>query len=186
MNVQTNRFLLRDFLASDAPAFLAYHEDPRYSKFYGPDGETPEHAQQLLATFHEWSCQQPRQNYQLAIAQRQEPHALVGCAGLRQAGFPPGQAEVGMELAPDYWSRHAYAVEIGRALLDFGFRDLGLHSIAGSTVSANTSITRIAEWFGAQSVAVRPGPAWMADHQWHNVEWRITREQWQSRASHFQ
>jgi RimJ/RimL family protein N-acetyltransferase len=181
--IQTSRFLLRDFLPSDAPAFLAYHADERFSQFYGPDEASPQHAQQLLATFHEWARQQPRQNYQLAVVHRQEPRALVGCAGLRRAGFPPEQAEVGMELAPDYWGRHAYAVEIGRALLDFGFRQLGLRSITGSTVSANTRIARLAEWFGAESVAVGSGPEWMAGHDWQSVEWHITREQWQRRAS---
>jgi RimJ/RimL family protein N-acetyltransferase len=183
MKIQTSRFLLRDFLPSDAPAFLAFHADPRYSRFYNPDEATPQHAKQLLATFHAWASQQPRLNYQLAVVQRREPEVLVGCAGLRCAGFPDGQAEVGLELAPDYWGRHAYAVEIGRVLLDFGFRELGLRSITGSTVSANTRIARLAEWFGAESVAVRPGSAWMAGCDWRSVDWRITREQWQHRTS---
>ena len=142
MEIQTNRFLLRDFLASDAPAFLAYHADPRNSKFFGPDEATPEHTENLLKMFQHWATQQPRQNYQLAVVQRQKSHALIGCVGLRCAGLLPDEAEFGMELAPNYWGRHAYAVEIGGALLAFGFGELGVRVITGSTVSANAGISR--------------------------------------------
>ncbi len=179
MKIQTSRFLLRDFIATDASAFMAYHADARNSKFYGPGAVAPD---TLLTMFQDWATHNPRQNYQLAVVQRHEPYALVGCAGLRRAGLPPDQAELGMELAPDYWGRHAYAAEIGHALLAFGFRKLGLHCITGSTVSANARIARLAEWFGAELVATRPGPEWMAAQDWRSVDWRITREQWQHRA----
>jgi RimJ/RimL family protein N-acetyltransferase len=36
--------------------------------------------------------------------------------------------ELGIELAPNYWGRYAYAIEVGRALLDFGFRELRLNA----------------------------------------------------------
>ena len=183
MELRTNRFLLRDFVAADAPAFRAYHADPRNAKFYGPDEATPEHADHLLTMFQDWATHHPRQNYQLAVVQRQEPRSLVGCAGLRRAGLPPGEAEFGMELAPDYWSRYAYAVEIGHALLGFGFRELGVRVISGSTVSANVGIARLAEWFGAEIVATRPGPAWMTAQGWNSVDWRITHERWQQQES---
>lgn len=61
--------------------------------------------------------------------------------------------ELGIELAPDYWGRYAYAIEVGRALLDSGFRQLRLEVISGSTVSTNARIARLAEWIGAEVVA---------------------------------
>ena len=68
----------------------------------------------------------PRVNVQLAVVRRAAPYALVGCAGLRREGCEPGVAELGVELAPDVWGRYGYALEIGRALLAFGFGELGL------------------------------------------------------------
>jgi RimJ/RimL family protein N-acetyltransferase len=53
--------------------------------------------------------------------------------------------EFGLELAPAYWGRYAYAIEVGRALLDFGFTELDQKAISGSTVSANTRIARLVE-----------------------------------------
>ncbi|MES2597102.1 MAG: GNAT family N-acetyltransferase [Verrucomicrobiota bacterium] len=185
MELQTRRFLLRDFIASDEAAFRAYHADPRYSAFYAAEEVTAQHSQHLLELFRDWASQEPRLNFQLAVVQRQEPKALVGCVGLRRAGLPPDVAEYGMELAPDFWSRHAYAVEMGRGMLDFGFRDLGLSVVIGSTVSANARISRLTEWFGAEIVARRPGDEWMVARGFSHVDWRITRESWQDRVSRF-
>lgn len=185
MELQTNRFFLRDFIASDEAAFLAYHADPRYSEFYASEEVTVEHTEHLLELFRDWAAQEPRLNYQLAVVQSREPGVLIGCAGLRRAGQPLDTAEFGMELSPDFWSRHAYAVEIGRGMLDFGFRELGLGVVIGSTVSANARISRLAEWFGAEIVATRPGDAWMTAREFSHVDWRITRDQWQNRASRF-
>jgi RimJ/RimL family protein N-acetyltransferase len=133
----------------------------------------------------------PRLNYQLAITfgtaklnvQRQEPYALIGCCGLRGLECAAGEMELGIELAPTYWGRYAYAIEVGRALLDFGFKELGLEVISGSTVSANARINRLAEWFGAEEVAIRPGASWMFDRGWNEVHWRITRERWEGRTA---
>ena len=178
MEIVTKRFVLRDFVEADRPAFLAYQADPRARAFYGPGESAPEHAGRLFETFRSWASERPRLDYQLAIVQRSAPHALVGCCGLRRGEAEPGEAELGVELAPDYWGRYGYAVEVGRALLDFGFAGLGLTGIFGSTVSANDRVQRLAEWFGAEVRAVRPGPAWMADRGWTEIDWRITRDRW--------
>ena len=180
MEIPTKRFVLRDFVDADRSAFLAYHADPRARAFFGPDETDAASPAQLFATFRAWALERPRLNYQFAIAQRAEPRALVGCCGLRRGGAAPGEAEFGIELAPDYWGRYAYAIEIGRALLDYGFTELGLTAISGSTVSANDRVQRLAEWFGAGVESVRPGPAWMEDRGWAEVDWRISRDRWVS------
>lgn len=179
MEIVTRRFVLRDPVEADRPAFLAYQADSRMHAFHGPGEALDGH--DLFDTFLEWASESPRQNYQLLIVQRYEPRALVGCCGLRGAG--PGQMDLGIELAPNYWGRYGYAVEVGRALLEVGFDDLGLDVITGSTVSANDRITRLAEWFGAEVGVTRPGPAWMDARGWHEVEWRITRDRWTSSNS---
>lgn len=179
MDILTRRFVLRDFVEADRPAFLAYQADPRARAFYGPDEADSVQAAYLFETFRAWASESPRLNVQLAVVQRSEPHALVGCGGLRRGGAEPGEAELGVELAPDYWGRYGYAVEVGRALLAFGFETLGLTAITGSTVSANDRVQRLAEWFGAEIESVRPGPTWMEGRGWTEVEWRVSRDQWE-------
>lgn len=183
MEIVTRRFLLRDFVELDRSPFLAYQADPRNQAFYEPSEANPEQAKRLFKTFQRWASSRPRLNYQLAIVQRQEPYPLVGCCGLRGAECEAGEMELGIELAPNYWGRYAYAIEVGRALLDFGFRELRLDVISGSTISANIRIARLAEWIGAEVVAIRPGSSWLSERGWNEVDWRITRERWDHRAT---
>lgn len=128
MEIVTKRFLLRDFIAEDEPAFFAYRADPRYGEFCAPEELTPSYTRELLTLFHEWALECPRHNYQLAIASRQTLE-LIGCCGLRLENHHSTVAELGIELAPQFWSRYAYAIEIGQALIEFGFRELGLQKI---------------------------------------------------------
>ncbi|WP_404786935.1 hypothetical protein [Altericista sp. CCNU0014] len=44
-------------------------------------------------------------------------------------------------------------------------------------MSANIQIAKLAEWMGAEVVAIRPGAAWMSARGWSEVSWRIAREQ---------
>ncbi|UBF24339.1 GNAT family N-acetyltransferase [Kovacikia minuta CCNUW1] len=136
MEILTKRFILRDFVQKDEPAFLAYHADPRYAEFCSPEEVSPDFTHKLFQRFMQWATEVPRCNYQLAIVDRCD-RELIGCAGLRLDSDAAGQAELGIELAPQYWGRYAYAIEIGKALIDFGFRDLGLEEIIGLSVNVN-------------------------------------------------
>jgi len=179
MKIVTKRFLLRDFVEGDFLAFAAYHADPRSLEFYGAEEAKPGHARELLDLIKTWAGEHPKRNYQLAIIQRNESQLLVGCCGLRSSGSEAGKAELGIELAPQYWGRYGYAIEVMRALVEFGFGSLRLKEINGGTVSANSRIARLASLFGAVAVT-RPTPAWMVAKGWSQVEWQVTREQWES------
>lgn len=178
MEILTRRFLLRDFLPEDAPAFEAYHADPRSLEFYSAEQATAGHAGELLDFFRGWAAEQPRRNYQLAIVRRDATQTLVGCCGLRTADAVPGTAELGIELAPDYWGRYKYATEVLQSLARFGFDELGLQEIFGSTVSANRRIVRLLESSGATTI-VGTTPSWMSAKGWTRVEWRLARGDWE-------
>ena len=180
MQLTTKRFVLRDFVANDLPAFKAYHADPRSSAWYGPEEDNPGLAEDLVRLFMAWSAEEPRLNYQLAIVRRGGP--LIGCGGLRLRDAGPGRAELGVEIAPEYWGRYGYAAEILKGLVDFGFDDLGLTQIFGSTVSANAKIARLVSAFGAVPVE-RSTPGWMVARGWRQIEWRIDRGQWLARPT---
>ncbi len=178
MEVLTKRFILRDFVPEDTSRFEAYHADPRFLQFHGAEGAEPGHARKLLELFRAWATERPRINYQLAIVSRKGPEVLLGCCGLRRAGSDRRKAELGIELAPAYWSRYGYAVEVIHALIEFGYGELGLQKIYGRTVNANSRIARLAEAFGATTVASST-PAWMSVKGWRQVEWELTGNQWQ-------
>jgi [ribosomal protein S5]-alanine N-acetyltransferase len=179
MEITTRRFLLREFTEEDGPALLAYQSDPRYAQFCGPEEVGVDHARALLRQFREWAAERPRRNYQLAISDIRHPQELMGCCGLRCDGYGPDQAEMGIELAPLYWGRYAYAIEIASALIDFGFTRLGLSEVRGISVSANARVARLALRYGFVAVGRRPGSEWMRARGWHHTEWQLTRERWE-------
>lgn len=135
MEIATQRFLLRDFIEGERSRFLAYQADPRSQVFSDPTQASLEAATRLFETFCTWAAEQPRLNYQLAIVQRSAPGLLIGCCGLRAKGHQADEMEMGIELAPDYWGRYAYAIEVGHTLLDFGFSDLCREKIWKNSVS---------------------------------------------------
>ena len=95
MEIITKRFLLREFAEDDAPVFLAYHAHPQYAQFCAPEEAGPDRARALLRLFGQWAAERPRHNYQLAITHLYDPQQLLGCCGLRGAGYAPGIAELG-------------------------------------------------------------------------------------------
>lgn len=179
MEIITKRFLLRDFIQEDEPAFLAYRADPRYAEFCAPEEVTPSQSRELLCLFSQWATESPRRNYQLAIIDRRQSPELIGCAGLRCEGYRVEQAELGIELAPQVWGRYAYAIEIAQALIEFGFRELSLKEILGVSVSANGRVARLAKRYGFVEVGQRPSPDWMTVRGWCQIEWQLTREAWE-------
>lgn len=180
MEIITKRFLLREFTEEDEPAFIAYHADPRYAEFCAPEEVTPHHARELLRLFGQWAAERPRRNYQLAIAHLQNPQELLGCCGLRREGYGSEQAELGIELAPQCWGRYGYAIEVARALVEFGFRDLEMKVIIGLSVSANLRVERLARRYGFIAVGTSSGSDWMSARGWSQTEWQLTRERWES------
>jgi ribosomal-protein-alanine N-acetyltransferase len=182
MEIVTNRLVLREFTEGDLAALLAYHADPRYTEFYGPEEAQPDRVRTLLLAFIQWATERPRCNYQFAIVKREEPQDVIGCCGVRGGRFDPGTAECGIELAPECWG-HGFATEAMRAVLEFGFRGLGLEEVRGISVTANTRIARLVRRLGFTVVGERPGPAWMSTRGWNHTEWQITRERWEATAA---
>jgi RimJ/RimL family protein N-acetyltransferase len=178
MEIFTKRLLLREFAEEDLPGLVAYQADPRYAEFW-PDTAPGNHTRELLALFRRWAVDDPRRNYQLAMAPLGAPQELIGCCGLRGQGLDAGRAEFGIEVAPRWWG-HGYATEAARALLRVGFRELELQEVRGVSVTENTRVTSMLSRLGFASVGSPAGPAWIATRGWSQTEWRLTRLQWEA------
>jgi len=180
MQISTTRFVLRDFDPADRSALVEYQMDPRYRRLYDLDERYAAQASELFSRFLSWRDEQPRRNYQLGIFQRSDGR-LCGCAGLRMTRSNDRRAVLGIELAPDEWGRYRLALEVASALMKFGFRDLGLDTLIGSTASGNRRVERLARWFGAEIGEQRAGPDWMKARGWVEVDWILSRTHWERR-----
>ena len=170
MEIGTGRLVLRDFVAEDRLAFVAYQTDPRYASLYGSDASS---AQLLFERFLLWQVEAPRRNFQLGVFARERGGALLGCIGVRELDEVAGRAVFGIELAPEQWGRFGLAIEASSAMLRLGFDRLRLVEIVGVTTDGNTRVRRLARWFGAvEAPSASEAPCW-----------RITREAWQECAA---
>lgn len=178
MDISTPRFLLRDFGEADRAGFVRYQMDPRYRRLYDLDDAHMSSANELFSLFLRWQEEVPRRNFQLGIVDKRSCH-LCGSAGLRKERGPDDVAVLGIELSADNWGHFRLAVEVAEALIEFGFKELGLQTIVGDTASGNRRIEKLARWFGAELTDERPGPPWMERRGWKEVDWTLSRAQWQ-------
>jgi ribosomal-protein-alanine N-acetyltransferase len=139
MLLRTPRLTLRDFDSSDVAELAQYHSDARYLEHY----DAPPDTEQIVADAQAWAQELPRRNYQLAICFRPNRGA-IGSVGLRQRGWPEGEAEVGFELNPVHWGR-GYGREALLGLLKYGSSQLLVLRFSAVTKRSNTRAHRMLE-----------------------------------------
>jgi len=143
--LQTERLILREFDEGDAAAFYVLGSDPAIIRFTGDPGLTSiEHAREVLRShpladyqkygFGRWACL------------HKETGAIIGFAGLKYLEDLK-EVDIGYRLVPAHWGA-GLATEAGRAVLDYGFRELHLEEIIGLADPANVASVRVLEKLG--------------------------------------
>ena len=143
--IRTDRLLLRDFRPADLPAYAELRARPASRRFSSEEDARPDRAEELLNLFVAWSEERPRLRYQLAVVLPSE--GLIGSVGVRVASVSERQGSFGCELDPRHWGR-GYAREAARAMLGYGFRELGLHRVYVGTLEEHAAAIRLAEGLG--------------------------------------
>lgn len=143
--IRTDRLLLRDFSPEDLSAYAKSRAHPGSRRFSSEEDATPDRAEELLRLFILWSEERPRLRYQLAVVL--PPHEVIGSVGVRADPASEGQGSFGCELDPRRWAR-GYAREAARAMIGYGFRELGLHRVYAETLEENAGAIRLAEGLG--------------------------------------
>ena len=149
--LETERLILREGVAGDAAAVFRYQSDSDVVRYTGePAWETLEQTEQLLADYPDYE----RYGYgrwqvlEKELGERAQP---IGFAGLKYlVGEGPGgcdEVDLGFRFLPDRWGR-GYATECGRALVDFGLRELGLTQIVAYAHPDNGGSLRVLEKLG--------------------------------------
>ena len=144
--ITTDRLLLREFVVDDWPAVLAYQQNPRYLRLYPWTERTEAEARDFVRMFVDQQAESPRRKFQLAVS-LPDSGLLIGNCGIRRKPENDWEADIGYELAPDYWGR-GYATEAARAIVSFGFRELGLHRISSWCIADNAASARVLERVG--------------------------------------
>jgi ribosomal-protein-alanine N-acetyltransferase len=149
MEITTERLILREFKESDWPDVLAYQSDPLYLRYYHWTDRTPEAVQEFVRMFLANQEQQPRIKFQLAVTLKSSQR-LIGNCGIRMKAADAHEGDIGYELSPKHWG-HGYATEAARAIVEFGFTQLGLHRIWSWCIAENVGSARVLQKLGMQA-----------------------------------
>jgi ribosomal-protein-alanine N-acetyltransferase len=145
----TKRLSLREMESQDEAVLAAYQSAPEYQRHYV---EEPD-ARSIVTSAMDWAVEDPRSNFQYAVV-LEESDTVIGCAGLRRKGLPAGEAEIGVEINPDYW-RRGFAREALDALLDFGTTSLDVSVFWAETTATNLPARLLVEHCGFSNAEVR-------------------------------
>jgi ribosomal-protein-alanine N-acetyltransferase len=164
--IQTDRLLIRDFYLADLAAYTRLHAHPLSQRFCPEEDAYPEKVEDLLRLFLVWSQEQPRLRYQLAIVLPSEE--VIGSVGVRITSESERQGSFGCELDPHYWGC-GYAYEAARAVIRYGFQELGLHRIYAETIEENAAAISLAKKLGMQREGILRENRWFKGRWWSTM-----------------
>lgn len=178
MILMTERLILREFVAADWEAVLAYQADPLYLRYYEWTTRAAEDVQQFVRMFLDQQREQPRTKFQLALILRAEDR-LIGNCGIRKPTPDAREADMGYELAPACWG-HGYATEAARAIVAFGFSELRLHRIWAECIAENVGSARVLEKLGMRREGRLREHVWMRGRWWDTLLYGLLEHEWQA------
>lgn len=162
--IRTKRLILRDFNETDWQAVHGYASDPEVVRYMDWGPNTEEETKVFIRRSISHQKEKPRRNYTLAIILKAEDR-LIGSCGLHVANPDNREGWLGYCLNRHFWGQ-GYATETAKALLRFGFQQLGLHRIYATCDPANIASVHVLEKIGMQ----REGH--LREHKWAKGRWR--------------
>ena len=176
MHITTQRLALRDFTIEDWSDVLAYQSDPRYLRFYPWTGRTEEEVREFVQMFVDQQVERPRRKFQLAIT-LPDRTGLIGNCGIRRKPDNEWEADIGYELAPEYWGR-GLATEAARAMVDYGFQELGVRRISSWCIADNIASSRVLEKAGLRAEGRLRENEYFKGRWWDTLLYGMLREDW--------
>ncbi|GAB2993473.1 GNAT family N-acetyltransferase [Amycolatopsis acidiphila] len=164
--LETARLVLRPVGHADVAALVELDSDPEVMRFLTGGRPTPRaevEARMLAGGFY--------------LAAEKATGKFVGWFEFRlcEAG-----TELGYRLRRQAWGK-GYATEGARALVDKGFRELGVERVVGYTMTVNRASRRVLEKAGLRYVRTFH-PEWpdpIAGAEQGDVEYALLRHDWQ-------
>jgi RimJ/RimL family protein N-acetyltransferase len=171
------RVRLREVSADDAVTALGFAGDPEFFR-YLPFEAVPDEAAEakFLARLAAEARAKPRRQYHLGIVWS-ATHRLDGMARLGINEPNPLVGDIGYGVRRDHQAR-GIATEAAALLLDFGFRDLGLHRVFAYHHPDNLASERVLEKLGMRREG-RLRENLLAHGTWRDsVVWAILDREW--------
>jgi len=165
--LETKHLLIRDHIADDLQAFHALVSDRAVMR-YLPDiyCASIEDSRHNLQTSIAEIRAEHRTKYFFAILERSSEQ-FVGAIGLLLRPEPTrhSRGNLGYFIHKKFWNK-GYTTEAAKAVLHFGFEELGLHKVTCGCLSENA---------GSEAVMKKCGmikEAELVQHSYHEGQWK--------------
>lgn len=159
--VTTERFKLREFLDSDAPAFYEMDSDPEVHKYLG--GNTVKNLDETKKIMDKVRQQYLDNGIGRWTIEDNETGEVLGWSGLKfETGLKEGKEyyDLGYRLLKRYWGKGA-ATETAIASLDYGFKVMKLPEICAAADIRNT---------GSNKILRKIGMNYVEDFYWEDIK----------------
>lgn len=177
MQISTERLTLREFVPDDWSAVLTYQRDSRYLRYYPWNERTEADVRAFIQMFLDQQAESPRRKFQLAIT-LSTTGVLIGNCGLRRKLENDWEADIGYELAPAHWG-NGYATEAARAMMDYGFTELGLHRVSSWCIADNTPSVSVLERLGLHLEGRQRETDYYKGRWWDTLQYGILKSEWE-------
>lgn len=151
MQIETQRLIVRNFVAADAPALTRTLADPRIFTYLPEEVPSAADVERLIAGFLDRDERNRKlegpfigTNFALVLKSAQR---IIGWCGLQPFEPYPDKIEIFYGLSPVHWNQ-GYVTEAARAVLGHGFEILGLDQVVAGVKPANTASVRVLEKIG--------------------------------------
>jgi [ribosomal protein S5]-alanine N-acetyltransferase len=145
LELRTDRLLLRPFRPEDEDALFQFWNDPYVRRYLWDDSPVPrEEVREQIALSERDFRERGYGEFALSLLER--PGALIGFSGLRRIEGSE-EVEILYGLYQEHWAR-GLATEAARAVLRFGFEQVGLEEILAGADFDNAASVRVMERLG--------------------------------------
>ncbi|PRY10990.1 ribosomal-protein-alanine N-acetyltransferase [Pontibacter ummariensis] len=140
----TERLELRPVQPADATFILEGLSDERVTRYYAVHHDSPEAVQEQMQFYEDLLA--TGTGIWWAFTLKGEDR-LIGACGFSALEAEHRKAEIGFWLLPDYWGK-GYIPEAARAVISYGFEQLGLNRIEALVEGGNAASEKVLQKLG--------------------------------------
>jgi len=144
MKIETKRLMLRPVEERDADAIFRYLNDPDVTYNLLGHSLTREETLSMIAKWID--AFENRTAFTMGVTKK-EDNVVMGICALLRVSWEHLHAELVYWLGKEYWGK-GYMTEAVQAMLNFGFKHLGLERIEAGCFTRNTASRRVLEKVG--------------------------------------
>lgn len=143
--LETERLILRELVEADAQAILDCFSNPDVLRYYGQSPLTSVvQVKQIIGNF--------AINYNKKVGvkwgiERKGIDGIIGTIGFQEWSHEYMRADISYALSPEHWG-NGYATEVVKAVITYGFEEIGLKRIGAVVFVENDSSNKLLEKLG--------------------------------------